>query len=135
MPDCDNPKCHEFVVTELNKKATWDRLAKLAKLVEMRVPKTWLWLGFVFIGLPLIIVAGGVWNGQMSDPLRYASKAEVMANQLRITSLEETGRYLRRDIDEIKANTNEVLKLVRRASGIYHNNTHSNVGKANGRDD
>lgn len=108
--DCDNPICHEQMTKELGKKADWGKVDEIRNNVEKKVPKSWLWLGFVFIGLPVSVMAAGVWSGQTSDPLRYASKAQVSACELRIERLEEGGKYLRRDLDEIKSGLKELLK-------------------------
>jgi len=110
MPDCDNPKCHEHMTTELAKKADWKKVDDLRSCLNKKVPKSWLWLGFVFIGLPVSVMAAGVWAGQTSDPLRYAGKMEIRNVATRVERLEESSKYLRRDIDEVKAGIKELLK-------------------------
>ena len=118
MPDCEHPKCHEQFTKELAAKASWKRVDELAKEAEKKVPKNWVWLGFVVIGLPFCVMAAGVWSGQTNDPLRYADKTELIDCRMRIDRLEEASRYFRRDLDEIKLNVNEVLSFVRKAHGI-----------------
>lgn len=118
MPDCEHPKCHEQFTKELAMKASWKRVDELAKATDAKVPKSWVWLGFVVIGLPFIVMAAGVWSGQTSDPLRYADKTELIDCRMRIDRLEESSRYFRRDLDEIKLNVNEVLRIVRKVNGI-----------------
>lgn len=116
MPDCDNPKCHEQMTTELNKRATWEQYDALKADCATKMPKTWLrwwWMGFAAIGIPLISTSIGVWSGQQSDILRYADKALVIDNQIRLTRLEEFRQNTRRDLDCIKVNVDEILKIMR----------------------
>ena len=116
MPDCDNPRCHEQMVTELNKRVTWDQYDSLKSRVATKMPKTWLrwwWAGFAVVGIPLIAAAIGVWSGQQNDVLRYANKTDVVETQIRLTRLEECRIATRRDIEVMKCNQAEMLKLLR----------------------
>ena len=116
MTDCNSPKCHENLTTQLNAKASWERVDHLAHELEKKMPKTWLrwwWVGFASVGIPMFAAAIGVWSGQQSDVLRYANKDIVVENQIRLTRLEEFRVTIRRDIEDIKCNQAEILKLLR----------------------
>jgi len=117
MPDCQHPQCHERLITTLGKKASWEKVDALDDEIKTKMPKSWLkwwWLGFASVGVPMLAAAIGVWAGQQSDILRYANKDAVVANQIRLTRLEEFRVTIRRDIEDIKCNQAEMLKLLRR---------------------
>jgi len=119
MPDCEHPKCHENIATELSRRPTWDDHNQLGRQVAEKMPKAWLrwvWLAIVAIVLPLAAAGLNVWSGQASDRLRYAHKEELTQCRIRIERLEESDRYLRRDLDEIKTNVNLILKIIRTGS-------------------
>lgn len=119
MSDCEHPKCHETMMTEINKRVTWEPFDNLRLNVETKMPKTWLkwwWLGFVAIGIPLLAAALGVWSGQQSDILRYANKDDLVKNQIRIERLENNVVYIQNDLRDIKKGLGEVLQYVRRDS-------------------
>ena len=116
MPDCQHPQCHERLTSELSNKASWEKVDYIAHELDNKMPKTWLrwwWIGFVSVGIPMFAAAIGVWSGQQSDILRYANKDAVMENQIRLTRLEEFRETTRRDLDVIKCNLDEILKLLR----------------------
>lgn len=83
---CENSECREEIITSLTKK----------------VPKYWLWIGFIIIGLPLLITGINVWSGQASDSLRYAPVRDVVDCRIRIGRLEEANQYTQRTLIEIK---------------------------------
>ena len=123
MPDCDHPKCHEQLMTDINNRVQWEQHDKLRLEVAGKMPKTWLrwwWVGFAAVGIPLFTAAIGVWSGQQSDILRYADRNIVTENKIRLTKLEEFRgtisreiSQVRHDIDNIQMNVNEILKLLR----------------------
>ena len=127
MPDCQHPQCYERLTSELSNKASWEKVDHLAHELEKKMPKIWLrwwWIGFASIGIPIFAAAIGVWSGQQSDILRYANKDAViktqeecarrfLENQIRLTRLEEFRVNTRRDLDVIKCNLDEILKLLR----------------------
>ena len=124
MPDCTSPQCHERMNAELAKRVTWERYDALTREVDQKMPKSWLkwwWLGFISVGIPMLAAAIGVWSGQQSDTLRYANKQDLVDCQMRIERIEESHKYLRRDLDEIKsglvqiqANLNVIMPQIKR---------------------
>ena len=120
MPDCEHPKCHEAMMTEINKRVTWEPFDKLRQETDTKMPKAWIkwwWLGFVALGIPLLTAALGVWSGQQADVLKYAAKEELVKSQIRIERLENNVTYIQQDLRDIKDGMTEVLKYVRRDRG------------------
>ena len=117
MTDCDHPRCHEQMMSDLQNRPTWDDFNPLKDAVGTKMPKTWVWLGFIFIGLPLVGIGAGMWASQTASNFRFAQKDSIVACQVRIERLEESGRYMRRDLDEIKKNIHEILKIMRAENG------------------
>ena len=113
MPDCDNPKCHEHMTTELASKVSWKRFDQLRDCAHTKMPKAWIWFGFVVLGIPLLVTGAKVWSQQESDDLRFASKEEVANCRTNQTKVEETVKHMNRDIIEIKTSQQETQKDVK----------------------
>jgi len=121
VPDCDHPKCHEQMVTELNKRATWEQhdnlkneQGRLREAMDKRMPKSWLWLGVVFVGLPSLGIGAGLWAEQASDQLRFAAKADLARVETRVDRLETSDQYIRRDLADIKSSVNQMLNMMQK---------------------
>ena len=113
MPDCDNPKCHEHMTTELASKVSWKRFNDLRDCAAKKMPKSWLWIGFLVIGLPLLVTGARVWSQQESDSLRYAEKQDVVDCQKKQLKLDEAVKHMNNDINEIKNSQYEAQKDIK----------------------
>ena len=113
MPDCDNPKCHEHMTTELASKVSRKRFDNLRDCVTGKMPKVWVWFGFILIGLPLLVTGAKVWSQQESDNLRFASKDEVVSYRVNQTKLKAIVDHVSQDIVEIKTSQQETQKDVK----------------------
>jgi len=117
---CDNPKCREELLAEIQKRVPWEELEKTNAKVDEKLPKSflkWVWVAFIGIGIPLIGIAIGVWSVQQSNILRYADKSSVIQNERRIDRLETSttlfADYAKENFGEIKDQLTELIKLVR----------------------
>ena len=79
MTDCNSPKCHEGITSELGK----------------LVSKKTVWVFLAVIGIPLLVTGVQVWSQQEADYIRFAqAKIEVDLKYATKESVEECKRQL-----------------------------------------
>ena len=76
------------------------------------------WGIFAVVVLPLLVTGVKVWSTQESNPLQYATKAEVQAYERKVIKTETLIEAMQDDVSEIKASQNEmrndIKELLRR---------------------
>ena len=112
MPDCEHPKCHEHVTTELKDKVSWEKFNALRDCVSKKTPKSWLWIGFVVIGLPLLITGAKVWSETERSADKYMPRDEMQKHITDhitdIVTCKEAAKHMGRIVDEIKSGQREM---------------------------
>ena len=121
MPDCDHPKCHEHMVTELKDKVSWVHFQKLRDCVHKKTPKSWLWTGFVIVGLPLLITGAKVWSETSHNSDKYMTREEMLTHVTDIVKCKENTKHMSEVLKEIQAgqretrqDVKEILKILAR---------------------
>ena len=101
------------MTTELASKVSRKRFDDLRDCVKGKLPKVWVWFGFILIGLPLLVTGAKVWSQHESDNLRFASKDEVVSYRVNQTKLKAIVDHVSQDIVEIKTSQQETQKDVK----------------------
>ena len=117
MTDCNSPKCHEHITTELANRPTWTEFTHLKDCAAKKVPKKTAWIAMwsilVVIGIPLFCTGVKVWSQQESDHLRFVEKTEMVEHERAQIKLQEVVRHLSEDMSELKAGQKEVMRDVK----------------------
>jgi len=106
------------MMTELARKVSWDKFNKLRDCSSRKTPKSWIWTGFIMLGLPLLIIGTQVWSQQESDNLRFASKEEIVQCRTDQVKLDGTVSHMKQDLEEIKANQRETQADIKKILGF-----------------
>ena len=115
MSDCPSKECQKNVERLRRTLFGSDGLHGVAGYVKALVPKKWLWIGFVIVGLPLLMTGLKVWSGQEADHLRYAPLAEQSALRARMDVTDERYAYICTTLERLEKAQNEIkreLKLM-----------------------
>lgn len=87
----------------------------IAACVKNAVPKKWLWIGFIFIGIPLIVTGNEVWFGQKSAILKYPTISEHSELVSRMNVADERYAHIcstLERLENVQSEIKEDLKLI-----------------------
>ena len=107
MTDCEHPKCHERITTELATKVPWTKFNELRDCVQKKTPKSWLWLGFIVVGLPLLVTGAKVWSETEHGDSKYVTREDMVEHAADIAVCKEAMKQTTKALDEIKAGQKE----------------------------
>ncbi len=117
MPDCPHPKCHEHFVTELKARPTWKEFNLLKDCASKKTPKSWLWIGFIVIGLPLLITGARVWSETRKGDIKYITRDDMEEHIEDIVTSKEAIKHMSKSLDNIhteqKSNTKDIKEILR----------------------
>ena len=113
--DCPNEECHSNVEGMRKTLFGPDGLSGVAACVKNAVPKKWLWIGFVVIGIPLLVTGIKVWFGQESAHLRYAPLSAQSVLSARMDVADERYAHIcaaLQRLEKMQAEMKEELKTI-----------------------
>ena len=113
MPTCQHPQCHEEMITELRDKVPWGQFQKLRDCVAKKTPRSWVWIGFVILGLPLLGIGATVWSKSKHSDDVYISHKEMEKHVVDISACKENTRHMKETLKDIKASQRETRRDVK----------------------
>jgi hypothetical protein len=112
QPRCADPVCNDRVNRIHREVFGTENRAPLRDCVKDKVPKRWLWLTLIVLGIPLASISIGVWADQRAGDLKYAPKdatqRAISETEKAILRNQEDLKNIHRQLDRLEA---EVKKL------------------------